>query len=109
MDAKRWRREISMSLHLVPANPYGFDGAGVLNVVERAGAEHEKICPLPFLQRAQILRAEEFGRVLRGHGDDLLRSETGVGHKLHFPLLEITLDAARRPGVCAESAFHSGI
>jgi len=36
-------------------------GAGVLNVVERIRAEHEKIGPLAFIQRAQILCAEEFG------------------------------------------------
>src|SRR5437762_1491712 len=51
MDAKRWRREMFISFHLVPANPYSFDRA-VFTGYSSLGGFYHSARPAPRLTGA---------------------------------------------------------
>src|SRR5881296_530862 len=82
-----------MSFHLVSGDPHGFYGTGVLDILERTRPQHDQVRPLALLQCTEVLGPEKLGRILRGDRNDLLGRETGFGHQLHLPMLEVPLNA----------------
>src|SRR6476620_5074237 len=90
------------AIDLLAADIDGSDAAGVPDVFQRIGIEHEKVCAPVLSQGAGIGYAEILRRTTGRCDDDVHRRHAGGHHEFQFLLLGVAEEVVRETGVATE-------